>query len=215
MLRSHLVTAAAFIAAATLQASAASAAITYGFDVTATTAYPTGNPLQSDSVTGSLTTDGTIGVLHAANILDWTLSLVDHLDATQNYTLTKANSLLLEDGGGALSATATALLFNYSGAGEFLIQAKTPGPYSGSRYFCFSAAGGACLPGETISPGYATSDGVVLTGDSAPIGSQSLTPPSLPGGVPEPATWAMMLVGFGGVGMALRDTRRRSKAALA
>ena len=28
-------------------------------------------------------------------------------------------------------------------------------------------------------------------------------------GVPEPATWAMMLLGFGGIGMAMR--RRRSK----
>jgi len=28
------------------------------------------------------------------------------------------------------------------------------------------------------------------------------------GGVPEPATWAMMLVGFAGAGMALRRGRR-------
>jgi hypothetical protein len=31
-------------------------------------------------------------------------------------------------------------------------------------------------------------------------------------GVPEPATWAMMLVGFGGIGMAMR---RRRKGVLA
>ena len=30
-----------------------------------------------------------------------------------------------------------------------------------------------------------------------------------PPGVPEPATWAMMLVGFGGLGLALRSSRRR------
>ena len=29
-----------------------------------------------------------------------------------------------------------------------------------------------------------------------------------PGGVPEPATWAMMLIGFGGIGMAMRRRRR-------
>jgi hypothetical protein len=30
------------------------------------------------------------------------------------------------------------------------------------------------------------------------------------GAVPEPATWAMMLVGFGGIGMAMRRSRRRN-----
>jgi len=34
------------------------------------------------------------------------------------------------------------------------------------------------------------------------------------GSVPEPATWAMMLLGFGGIGMALRRSRRRGKQAL-
>jgi hypothetical protein len=35
-------------------------------------------------------------------------------------------------------------------------------------------------------------------------------PPSAPGGVPEPATWAMLMVGFAALGVALR---RRSAAA--
>ena len=35
-----------------------------------------------------------------------------------------------------------------------------------------------------------------------------------PGGVPEPATWAMMLVGFGGIGMAMRRGKRTSRLAL-
>ena len=34
---------------------------------------------------------------------------------------------------------------------------------------------------------------------------------AVPGGVPEPATWAMMLMGFGGLGALLR--RRRGLAA--
>jgi hypothetical protein len=34
---------------------------------------------------------------------------------------------------------------------------------------------------------------------------------SPPTGVPEPATWAMMLLGFGGIGMAMRRSRRRNR----
>jgi len=37
----------------------------------------------------------------------------------------------------------------------------------------------------------------------------SITFGSIPASVPEPATWAMMLVGFGGIGMAMRRSRRR------
>src|SRR5438067_7373097 len=39
------------------------------------------------------------------------------------------------------------------------------------------------------------------------------TPPP-PGSVPEPGTWALMLLGFGGIGMALRRSRRRGKQTL-
>lgn len=35
-----------------------------------------------------------------------------------------------------------------------------------------------------------------------------------PGAVPEPATWGMMLLGFAGIGMALRRGRRRGKSTL-
>jgi PEP-CTERM motif len=62
------------------------------------------------------------------------------------------------------------------------------------KYYNFAAAG-------TKNCGWwgcSTSDGNVL------LGGLSLTP-----SVPEPSTWAMMLLGFGGIGVALR--RRRSK----
>jgi len=45
-------------------------------------------------------------------------------------------------------------------------------------------------------------DGGVITGSG-----------SVSAGVPEPATWAMMLVGFGGLGVAMRSRRRLAVAA--
>jgi hypothetical protein len=36
-----------------------------------------------------------------------------------------------------------------------------------------------------------------------------------PGAVPEPATWAMMLLGFGGIGMAMRRGRKPVLAQIA
>ena len=43
---------------------------------------------------------------------------------------------------------------------------------------------------------------------------QSITLGSVPAPLPEPGTWALMLLGFGGVGLALRRGRRRSRPAL-
>jgi len=42
------------------------------------------------------------------------------------------------------------------------------------------------------------------------ISTRAFTPPD--GGVPEPSTWAMMLLGFGGLGAALRRSRRLAMA---
>jgi hypothetical protein len=42
----------------------------------------------------------------------------------------------------------------------------------------------------------------------------SLTDTSLTPAVPEPATWALMLLGFGGIGMSMRRGRRHTKQAL-
>jgi hypothetical protein len=52
---------------------------------------------------------------------------------------------------------------------------------------------------------------VTNAGDDWIYGIDSLT--FTPGGVPEPGMWALMLVGFGGLGVALRGQRRKPVAA--
>jgi hypothetical protein len=91
-------------------------------NLTITSGDPTGNPLQSDTILGSITTDGTIGAIQSSDILRWNLDLIDGLNSANDYDLTPANSTIEEDTGSALTAGAGGLSFNYSDSGaEFLI----------------------------------------------------------------------------------------------
>src|ERR1700676_4928535 len=117
----------------------------YAVNITITSSVPTGNPLQTDTVNGTITADGTIGVIGSGNVVSWNLDLIDGLNSANDFDLTAGNSSLVEDTGSALTATATGLLFNFSGSGEFLIQANSPGAFSGFRYFCLSTGVFACL----------------------------------------------------------------------
>ena len=64
------------------------------------------------------------------------------------------------------------------------------------NYSIFDAAGGLLAQGQ-------------LDGRTSPDGSATGL---FPGGVPEPSTWALMLVGFGGLGVALRGRRKLALA---
>src|SRR5438270_7965805 len=84
------------------------------------TVYSVSQSLPFGGVTGTITTDGTLGVLHAGNILDWNLTLND---GSHVATLLGSNSSFgqgLHDAVGPqnadLTATASNLLFNYNGA---------------------------------------------------------------------------------------------------
>ncbi|MBV8684696.1 MAG: PEP-CTERM sorting domain-containing protein [Caulobacteraceae bacterium] len=92
--------------------------------------------------------------------------------------------------------------------GVLLGTTSTPVPYAQNVGECISCA----LASSNFSHGYftlpagvnvitGTFDGVVGNGD----GDFAI-------GVPEPATWALMLIGFGGLGMALRSRRRTALA---
>ncbi|WP_174285385.1 hypothetical protein [Sphingomonas bacterium] len=99
------------------------------------------------SVAGQITTDGTAGTLAATNITAWNLAL-NGVGAT--YNITNTNSSVVVQGG-ATSATAQNLSFNYSTAGTNYLLFQQ-GLYSGTHYWCNSSAAGACAQGASVVP---------------------------------------------------------------
>lgn len=154
----------------------------------------------------SITTDGTIGVLAASNILDWNIVLTQGADTfTLKGPASGANSALALDGEG-LSATATDLLFDFSQRGFLLIQAPKLG--SSVTFWCLQRTG--CVnsgAGEAVL----ASTKLGTSTYQAYSGVQTIA--SLSSAVPEPATWTMMILGFGLVGTMTRRRRLHVVAA--
>jgi hypothetical protein len=177
----------------------------YTVNTTITSTNPTGTS-QTDSIVGTITTDGA-SVIGSGDVISYNLDLIDDLNPANNIDLTSSNSTVVEDTGGDLIATASGIAFNFSNPGEFLIQANSPGPFSGYSYFCYST-GGACLYGETISPNYIYTDGAILTGDSAPVGVTGLNQnPGTGTSMPEPSSLLLMSIGLLAVSLSARGKR--------
>lgn len=148
------------------------------------------------NATYSITTDSTIGTLSDSNITAWNIFLSDGV-TTDSFSSIGGHLFI---GGTSLSATATELLFNYSLAGVNYLTFYNPGY---SSYLDFQTNDG-------FSDRFTIKLGVSST-FSAQNGLQTIAAVDQIGAVPEPGTWAMMLLGFIGVGASLR---RRTKIRL-
>ena len=119
--------------------------------------YDVNRTVGLDSVTGNITTDGTIGPLAASDITSWNLILNG---PSASFNLTPSNSGV-EVVGTDLTADATNLYFNFSGtdSGLLLFQAGAP-PFGNSQsYYCDATDNSTCLQGETVAPnGYSATD---------------------------------------------------------
>ena len=150
-------------------------------------------------VNGTIVTDGA-SVLSANDISSFDLALTNgSFSAHITGGSTDVSSV-----GSDLTATSNGLFFNFSdaSAGYFM--------FSGlGNYFCFTTAAAAAscgsngaFSGETI---FVVSEaGIGKTGD--------VQVASAVASVPEPSTWAMMILGFAGIGF--MAYRRKSKPAL-
>ncbi len=171
----------------------------------ATIVYDVNQTIGLGSVVGTITTDGSFGTLTAADVTGF------HLTVNGNgasVVLTDADSVVV-DNGTNLTATASALLFDYSGAAGYLVfQQGSFG--TGMKYYCNASTLNACRQGASAVPQSYSDASAQYEGRS---GVQTIaTSGAAVGGVPEPATWALALAGFAFVGTAMR---RRSRASVA
>ncbi len=148
--------------------------------------------------TYSFTTDGSIGSINSQNIVSFDVSIVQ---GTQIFALNQANGAVF---GSRIVATSTGLTFGSAGF-ERALQVRS-----------FAEQGNISDAFFQIEP-----SGVFFRLGDGPLASFAVTLPfaAADGGpvspVPEPATWAMMLVGFGMVAGAARYRRRSTTAAIA
>ncbi len=167
----------------------------------APTIYNINQNIGLGSVIGTIKTNGTVGSLTQSDVLGFDLT-VNGLGASVN--LTQENSILINQGSN-FSATTDNLLFDYSGPSGFLLfQQEKFG--TGMKYYCNSSVADTCFQGASAIPEAFNDPSAQV---EARVGQQIIG--SVAGAVPEPATWALMILGFGAVGCAMR--RRTEPAA--
>jgi hypothetical protein len=155
----------------------------------------------------SITTDGALGVLGTGDVTNWNIGVTD---SSASIDMTPANSQVLVEGT-VFTATSTALSFNFNTGlgGLVLFEIATIG--DSGPYWC--ATNGGCYPHETPP-----AIGVSTVYGESPNEQTGLSGPTViatSGAVPEPSTWAMMLLGFAGLGFAGYRTSRKTVAAAA
>ncbi|HEY2357324.1 MAG TPA: PEPxxWA-CTERM sorting domain-containing protein [Phenylobacterium sp.] len=188
------------------------------------TVYTVNDAVGAGGVTGSITTDGSLGILGSTAITDWNLTLNDGSSTFNLHgPLSGANSQLDDNSGVALTATAAGLFFNFAGTASSFVLFQAPSIGSSINFWCINDLSSPCgtsfFPAGTtgLSEVVRVGSGTVIRQAYSGVVQIATTVGTGPngGGVPEPATWAMMLLGFGGVGALLRRRRERSTAAYA
>lgn len=180
-----------FAALALSGTAAIAAPITYTVDQT----------IGAGGVTGTIQTNGAIGVLTDADIIAFMLTVTGNGASVQ---LNQSDSIVQTQGIN-FSATTSNLFFDFSGpSGYLLFQQGSFG--TGMKYYCNSSLEGDCFQGASAIPENFNSLSAQV---EARRGNQIIATVAL---VPEPASWALMMAGFGLTGVVLRRRPTRGRA---
>ena len=156
----------------------------------------------------SITTDGTLGVLTSANILDWSLGLDDGFTAITLEGPGGLNNSAARISNTGLSATAFDLVYDFDVVSQivtpaaFVIQIFNPGGEL-EPFWCVAYSGCADTQTESFSTDAMAFQVSQRTGQFV-VGSVSSA-------APEPAAWALAITGFATAGVALRRRGRTAQ----
>ncbi|TRW17119.1 PEPxxWA-CTERM sorting domain-containing protein [Glacieibacterium frigidum] len=142
-----------------------------------------------NTATISITTDGSFGVLTEANITDFFVTLTSPSRTTSVAYADQAPQL----SGGGLSASDRHLTFDFASDGFFAML------FFGRGAYCLDGAASAvtCL-------GQAPSETVLFFGPGGNVTAPRTGTAIIASTAPEPASWALLITGFGLVGAAMR-----------
>jgi hypothetical protein len=195
--------ASAFIAFAAFTTGASADYIAFDVDVTipGTTTIPSATATGFFHAFQNSNNDNLVGAPFYFELTEGSFS------ATLNGSATGNNAQVSVGNGNAISVTADHVYFDFSSPNSDYLKFYTSG--SASSFLCFQTA-------SAESCGSYRGAGIVIVVEGAPDPFVPMTSNSIIASiasVPEPSTWAMMILGFAGVGFLAY--RRRNQAAVA